>query len=129
MAEAGTDTSSALLLNSMNNTIVSAATAASSNATNQLNASTSASNEQLRIHAHSEGVLGKRICELDTTEGMSTAEAMTRVSTTSQPFHLATGLAQLGGVNQHNQNLSNQGLMQSIVALQGTANAILAGVK
>ena len=60
---------------------------------------------------------------------MSTAEAMTRVSTTSQPFHIASSLAQLGGVNQHNQNISNQGLLQQINNLQGTVNAILAGIK
>ena len=56
---AGNETSTELSVTAMNNSIIAAATAANSNATNQLNASTSAASEQLESTHTVKVFLGK----------------------------------------------------------------------
>lgn len=67
---------------------------------------------QINNHARCGEMLSKRICELDETEAVSSAEQMTRYSPVSQAHGVATDLAQLGTVIQSMQNNSAQGFLQ-----------------
>jgi len=70
-------------------------------------------------------LLSKNIVEYDLSQALAQAEGMSRISTTSQPYHLANGMALVNASNQSTQNAIAQGFAQ----LTTMMNAMLANNK
>lgn len=76
---------------------------------------------QLNNFSRAAELLSKNIVEFDLAQGIAYSEGTTRMSPTSQGFHLGNTLSQVGSVVQHNQNFISQGFIQlqsQIAALQ-----------
>ena len=98
------------------------------NATMLAQAATANHQSQLNNNSRNAELLGKRVVEWDGAEAIAHAEGYSRISPTSQPYHLASGINQLSGVIQNNQNLISQGFMQLNSSIEGLKTVIMAGM-
>jgi hypothetical protein len=80
---------------------------------------------QLNNFSRAAELLSKNIVEYDLSQALAQAEGMSRISTTSQPYHLANGMALVNASNQSTQNAIAQGFAQ----LTTMMNAMLANNK
>ena len=107
--------SASLLETSLNRSIVD-------NSTKLADAGQANHTAQLNNFSRAAEVLSKNIAEYDLSQAMAQSEGMSRISPTSQGFHLGNSMNQIGGSVVHNQNLIAQGFAQ----LQATLAALLA---
>ena len=110
--------SNSLLETSLNRSIVD-------NSTKLADAGQANHTAQLNNFSRAAEILSKNIAEYDLAQAMAHSEGMTRMSPTSQGYHLGNTMSQLGGAVQHNQNYIAQGFAQLTTIL----NAILANTK
>ena len=107
--------SNSLLETSLNRSIVD-------NSTKLADAGQANHASQLNNFSRCAEMLSKNIAEYDLAQAMAHSEGMTRMSPTSQGYHLGNAMNQIGGAVQHNQNYIAQGFAQITTML----NALLA---
>ena len=77
---------------------------------------------QLNNFSRAAELLSKNIAEYDLAQAMAHSEGMTRMSPTSQGYHLGNTMTQIGGAVQHNQNY----IAQAFAQIQATLAALAA---